>query len=179
MYAWHDTETSMTINESWRQYANKSDIRNCFIRPNFLAWYNENKKNLVDILTENNQVLENKLTYLNTLRLQHQPYTDKNIFGGFHVSFPKHWLKNGGRYVKVKTQKMLFEFPERICRLYLSVHVYISKYRNNMNRCHFLHIWISFKYKFHARIQNFFRGGGGIWICQGGGGVAEAYLWYL
>lgn len=36
---------------------------------------NENKKNLVDILTENNQVLENKLTYLNTLRLKHQPYT--------------------------------------------------------------------------------------------------------
>lgn len=105
MYAWHDTETSMTINESWRQYANKSDIRNCFIRPNFLAWYNENKKNLVDILTENIQVLENKLTYLNTLRLKHQTYTDKNIFGGFHVSFSKHWLKNGGRYVKVKTQK--------------------------------------------------------------------------
>lgn len=123
---------------------------------------NENKKNLVDILTENNQVLENKLTYLNTLRLKHQPYIDKNIFGGFHVSFSKHWLKNGGRYVKVKTQKILFEFPERICRLYRSVDVYISKYWNNMNRYHFLHIWISFKYKFHARIQNFFRGGGGI-----------------
>lgn len=108
MYAWHDTETSMTINESWRQYANKSDIRNCFIRPNFLAWYNKNKKNLVDILTENNQVLEKKLTYLNTLRLKHQTHTDKNIFGGFHVSFSKHWLKNGGRYVKLKPQNVVW-----------------------------------------------------------------------
>lgn len=71
---------------------------------------NENKKNLVDILTENNQVLENKLTYLNTLRLKHQPYTGKNIFGGFHVSFSKHWLKNGGRYVKVKTPKCCLNF---------------------------------------------------------------------
>lgn len=152
MYAWHDTET-LTINESWRQCVNKSDIRNCFIRPNFLAWYNENKKNLVDILTENNQIFENKLTYLNTLRLKHQPYTDKNIFGGFHVSFSKHWLKNGGRYVKVKTPKCCLNFRKEFALFplrgnYRSVDVYKSKYWNNMNRYHFLHIWISFKYKY-------------------------------
>lgn len=126
---------------------------------------NENKKNLVDILTENNQIFENKLTYLNTLRLKHQTHTDKNIFGGFHVSFSKHWLKNGGRYVKVKTPKCCLNFRKEFALFplrgnYRSVDVYKSKYWNNMNRYHFLHIWISFKYKFHARIHNFFRGGG-------------------